>query len=454
MESSNFNKILNETPTYTRFLNVNEIDNLANLIIDLPNVKFKIIGKTVDEKPLLMLDIGENENTAMIIGVPHSDEPLGSLVITYFARWLATHPEANCFGWRWLLIPILERRGMYLNEGWFNMPESFAAMAKSSFREPTEDQYEWTFPIEYKDYQWTQSRPETLSVKEVLEKEKPELLCNLHHSGFTNGYYYFSNDLPEVYEKLRKFVATLNIPLSDTAPDVPFGRMLSPGFYKMYGLKDYINYFKEKDPLALPALRRGACSDEWYQTNIGGFSFNCEVPMYLSHKLKDKNPSKKTYKKMIDERYNRKKSRLDYSKKILEILKEYENIANPLLLNLAKKHIANAQLSLDHEKRIIEKVEDRTITKAEKFENSVLEDIFDLFFLGQIWRVAESICVKGSAPKICRLMETSDLEIKSLAKSVQDRGAFYHIPIRNSVKMQLGSILIISEALKNKIKID
>jgi len=452
MEITDFHKILNEIPTYTRFLNVNEIDNLVYLITELPNVNHKRIGNTVDDKPLLLLDIGDSDKTALIIGVPHSDEPLGSLVVTFFARWLATHPEANSFGWRWLLIPILERRGMRLNEGWFNMPESIAAMAKSSFREPTEDQYEWTFPIKYEDYQWTQSRPETIAIKEVLEKERPELLCNLHHSGFTNGYYYFSKDFQEVYSKLRKFVSGLRIPLADTAPDVPFGKMLSAGFYQMYGLKDYLEYYKKKDPLILPAIRRGACSDEWYQKNIGGFSFNCEVPMYLSHKLKDKNPSKTSYKKMIEQRYKRKKSRLKYSIKLIDKLKEYEYMADPLLISLAKKHIANAQSSLEHEKRILDRTEDITITKAEKFVNSVLEDLFDLFFLGQIWRVAESICVKGGAPRICQLMETSDLEIKSLAKSVQERGAFYHIPIRNSVKMQLGSILIIADALKNKLK--
>jgi len=451
METAYFQKILNEIPTYTRFLNVNEIDNLVSLITEMPNVKCKIIGQTVNDEPLIMIDIGEKDKTALIIGVPHSDEPLGSLVVTYFARWLAAHPEANYFGWRWLFVPILERRGMRLNEGWFNMPESFAAMAKSSFREPTEDQYEWTFPIEYEDYKWSQSRPETIAIKTVLEKEKPELLCNLHHSGFTNGYYYLSEDFPEIYPKLRKFSTSLRIPLSDISPDVPFGKMFSPGFYQMYGLKDYLEYYKKKDPLILPALRRGACSDEWYQKNIGGFSFNCEVPMYLSHKLKDKTPSKKSFKKMIEQRYKRKKSRVNYSIKILDKLKDYENMADSILFTLAKKHIANAQLSLDHEKRILEKTEDKTVTKAEKFENSVLEDLFDLYFLGQIWRVAENICVKGGAPKICQLMETSDIEIKSIAKSVQERGAFYQVPIRNSVKMQLGSILIIAEALKERL---
>jgi hypothetical protein len=451
MEKTYSHKILNEIPTYTRFLNVNEIDNLIKCITEMPNIKHKTIGHTINNEPLTMLDIGEKKDkTALIIGVPHSDEPLGSLVVTYFARWLATNPDVNNFGWRWLLVPILERRGMRLNEGWFNMPESFAAMAKSTFREPTEDQYEWTFPIEYEDYIWTQSRPETIAIKEVMEKEQPEILCNLHHSGFTNGYYYLSEDLPEIYPSLKKLSTSLRIPLSDNSPDVPFGKMFYPGFYQMYGLKDYLEYYTKKDPLILPTLRRGACSDEWYQKNIGGFSFNCEAPMYLSHKLKDKNPSKKSYKKIIEQRYKRKKSRLKYSIKLIDKLKEYENMADSLLLNSAKKHITNAQLSLEHEKRILEKAEDKTITKAEKFENSIIEDLFDLFFLGQIWRVAESICIKGGVPKICQLMETSEIEIKTLAKNVQERGAFYQVPIRNSVKMQLGSLLIIAEALKKK----
>ena len=97
-----------------------------------------------------------------------------------------------------------------------------------------------------------------------------------------------------------------------------------------------------------------------------------------------------------------------------------------------------------------EKTEENIVTNSEVFENEVLADIFDLFFLGQIWRVAESICIKGGKPKICQLMGSADIEIKTLGKNVQQRGNFYQLPIRNSVKMQLGSILIIAEALKDK----
>jgi trimethylamine-N-oxide reductase (cytochrome c) len=61
----------------------------------------------------------------------------------------------------------------------------------------------------------------------------------------------------------------------------------------MYGLRDYIDYYKKTDPEALRTLERGACSDEWYQNEIGGFSFNCEVPMYRSQNISDKTPSGK-----------------------------------------------------------------------------------------------------------------------------------------------------------------
>jgi len=446
----NFEDVYRDIPTYGRFLKVDEIDYLVNSILKFPNVEYKTVGTTIENEPLKMLEIGKGEKTALITGVPHSDEPLGSLVVTFLARWLASHPEKDFFGWRWLFIPILERRGMRLNEGWFNMPHSFAALSKSNFREPTEDQYEWTFPIEYGQHMWNKSRPETLAVKKVLEEEKPDLLCNLHHSGFYNAYYYLSRELPEIYNDLRKLAKSCRLPISDSSPDVPFGKMFEPGFYQMYGLKDYIDYYKEKDPDILTTIRRGACSDEWYSDKIGGFSFNCEVPLYLSAKLQDKDSSTKSNKKVLTNRYNRKKNRVKYSIKLINLMEDCADLADPLLLDVAEKHVANAQISLDHEKRILDKAQDKIITKSEVFENEVMADIFDLFFLGQIWRVAESICIKGGNPKICSLMDSLDIELKTIEKNIQEKGNFYQLPIRNSVKMQLGSILIIAEALKNK----
>ena len=146
---------------------------MVDEITQLPGVSSRPVGETIEGETLKMLEIGTGEKTALIIGVPHSDEPMGSLVATYFARWLATHPGSTFHDWRWLIIPILERQGMRLNEGWFNNHRSFAAMARTYFRNPTEDQYEWNFPIRYKDYTWSKSRPETLAVKKSSSPKGP-----------------------------------------------------------------------------------------------------------------------------------------------------------------------------------------------------------------------------------------------------------------------------------------
>ncbi|MBU4032008.1 MAG: hypothetical protein KKD98_04325, partial [Candidatus Thermoplasmatota archaeon] len=123
--------ILDGVPNYTRFLQVREIDRVVRDIAELPGVEARVIGKTMFGEPITTLEIGHGPRTAVMIGVPHSDEPLGSLGSIYFARWLATHPEHEYLGWRWVIIPVLERDGMKLNEGWFNNHSTYSAMVKS-----------------------------------------------------------------------------------------------------------------------------------------------------------------------------------------------------------------------------------------------------------------------------------------------------------------------------------
>ena len=108
-----FRSLINNVPSYTRFLSVSEIDALIQDITAMPGVKHRVMGKTVNEEDLTLIEIGDSDTTALIIGVPHSDEPLGSLVTTYFARWLAQHPqEVKSLGWRWLFSHAGEKLGL------------------------------------------------------------------------------------------------------------------------------------------------------------------------------------------------------------------------------------------------------------------------------------------------------------------------------------------------------
>jgi hypothetical protein len=449
LNRSHFAKILREVPVHSRFLKVKEVLSLAENFSRYSSIEEKTIGKTAGNKPLKLYSMGSGEKTALIIGVPHSDEPLGSLVTTYFVDWMVKHPEVDFFGWRWLVIPVLEQRGMRMNEGWFSSWGSLVDTAKSYFREPTENQYEWTFPFEYKNYKWVQPRPESNAVKEVLKGEKPSLLCNLHHCGFYNTYFYFSRDLPEAYPRLSKLSKNLGLPLSTSNPDVPFGKVLTPGFYQMYGLKDYIDYYSRHEPENLLTIRRGASSDEWYLDTIGGFSFNCEVPLFGSSIAKDGKVTNRKLGSLLEERRKKRAATIQYCINVLSRLEPFFCLSDPLLLGSVLKHVANAKLELESADTKIHAAGDRKATNFEVFENDLMVDVANLLLMGQIWRVTKTIQCNQRKSQTGNMAARINRKILALAKKINYRGGLAPIPLQKLVKMQLGSILIIADVLTN-----
>ena len=451
MNHNHFTKILGEVPSYSRFLKVNEIEEFVGNFRQCSSVEERTIGKTAENTPLKMYTMGSGEKTGLIIGVPHSDEPLGSLVAIYFIDWMVRHPEVDFFNWRWLIIPVLEQRGMRMNEGWFSNWGSLIDTAKSYFREPTENQYEWTFPFEYKNYKWVHSRPESTAVKEIIKDEKPDLLCNLHHCGFYDTYFYFSMDLPEAYPRLRELSGNLGLPLSTSNPDVPFGKVLTPGFYQMYGLRDYIDYYTRHEPENLLTMRRGSTSDEWYQDTIGGFSFNCEVPLLESSIKKDNKISNHKLRGVLGKRRKKRAATINYCINVLTKLEPVFCLSDPLILGSVLKHVANAKLELEFADAKIQASGNRNATNFEVFENDLMVDVADLLLFGQVWRVAETIRANQRKQQ-AENTERIDRKIAALAKKTNCRGGFAPIPLQKLIRMQLGTILIIADVLQNGTK--
>ena len=450
MNHNHLTEILREVPNYSRFLMVNEIEEFAVNFSQYSSVEKRTIGKTAENKPLKMYTMGSGEKTGLIVGVPHSDEPLGSLVTIHFIDWMVKHPEVDFFGWRWLIIPVLEQRGMRMNEGWFGSWGSLVDTAKYYFREPTENQYEWTFPFEYKNYKWTHSRPESNAVKEIIKNEKPDLLCNLHHCGFYDTYFYFSMDLPEAYPRLRELSRNLGLPLSTSNPDVPFGKVLTPGFYQMYGLRDYIDYYTRHEPENLLTMRRGSTSDELYQDTIGGFSFNCEVPLLKSSIRKDDKISNHKLRDLLEKRREKRATTINYCLDVLTELEPFFCLSNPVLLGSVLKHVASAKLESESAKAKINAAGNRDATNFEVFENSLMVDVANLLLLGQIWRVTETIHRNQRKSFAKEITSKINRKIIVLGDIISYQGKFVPISLQKLVKMQLGSILIISDVLSNE----
>jgi hypothetical protein len=287
-------------------------------------------------------------------------------------------------------------------------------------------------------------------VKEILKSEKPDLLCGLHHAAFYNTYYYFSRDLPEAYPRLRELAKSLKLPFSEQAPDVPFGKVLAPSFYQMYGLKDYWDYYSKNEPEKLSRLKRGACSDEWYEDAVGGFSFNCEVPLFQSSVKKDNEASEHNLEELLENKKRKNRVNVQYYEELLSKLEPFFAFSNPLLLNSVLKSVASAKLRLEDSVSKKKPDEDRKATNFEVFENDVMVDISDLLLLGQIWRAAKYISTTNETQTIS-LMKTVDQKMSALAESINRRGRFVPIPLQKLVKMQLGSTLVIADVLLNNL---
>jgi hypothetical protein len=275
-------------------------------------------------------------------------------------------------------------------------------------------------------------------------------LCGLHHVGFYNTYYYFSRDLPEAYPRLRELAQTLKLPFSEQAPDVPFGKALAPGFYQMYGLKDYFDYYSKNEPEKLSRLKRGACSDEWYEDTIGGFSFNCEVPLFQSSVKKNNEASERNLKDLLENKKRKNLVNVQYYEELLSKLEPFFAFSNPLLLNSVLKSVANAKLLLE-DSASKKKPGDHKATNFEVFENDIMTDISDLLLLGQIWRVTKHIFSTTNETRAMSLMKAVDQKMSALSESIQRRGRFVPIPIQKLVKMQLGSTLVIADVLLNNV---
>jgi hypothetical protein len=291
-------------------------------------------------------------------------------------------------------------------------------------------------------------------VKEILKNEKPDLLCNLHHCGFYDTYFYFSRGLSEAYPRLRELSDNLGLPLSTSTPDVPFGKVLTPGFYQMYGLKDYIDYYTRNEPENLLTMRRGSTSDEWYQDTIGCFSFNCEVPLLESLIKKDGKVSNNKLGDLLEKRRKKRADTIQYCINVLTKLEPFFRLSDPLLLVSVLKHVANAKLELEFAASGKKAAGDRNATNFEVFENDLMVDIGDLLLLGQVWRVTETIRRNQRKSQTGNIALRTDGKIMALAKKINYRGGFVPIPLQKLIKMQLGSLLIIADILSNGTQLD
>ncbi len=445
-----FESIVRDIPDYNTFFTVDELNASSEKLVRKHPKKVKIleIGKSRKGEKIKALRIGKGRRTALLFGFPHPNEPIGSMTLEYLSWRLAEDRSLNELNYTWYIVKCADPDGARLNESWFKGPFTLLNYALNYYRPPGYQQIEWTFPVKYKTLLWDEPIPETQALMKIMENTKPQFMYSLHNSGFGGVYFYVSSPCKPIYSKLQNLAKREQLPLHLGEPETPYMKKLSEAIFKMPTSTERYEFLKKhtkKDPGKI--INYGTSSDDYARRVGGSFTLVCEMPYYYDSRIEDTSESDMIRREAVqcsiehaEERHNFVKEKYSKLKSNLKNYKDKKPFIDAIEDSLkrfpdvirARKHWAKTDPKLG-----------RKATVAEKLDSCIVSRFYDLLSLGMLYR-----CVKDTGNK---RVEQEVLEQITKRNQELERDLTYKaIPIRNLVRVQLGSALLTAEYIGKK----
>jgi Zinc carboxypeptidase len=247
------------------------------------------VGASAEGRPIELLSIGSGRRPALLVGVPHPNEPIGTLTLEFLCRLFCEDAALReRLDVTLHVIKVADPDGIALNEGWFKGVFSPLRYALNYYRPPHREQVEWSFPVSYKTLRFDTPSPETAVVMRIMERVRPRFFYSLHNAGFCGVYFYVSHERPALFDAFHRLVADQGLPLHLGEPEVPYLRALAPAVYALFGIDatyDYMASALGEDPA--PLIEAGTSADDWLRGVSDAFSLVCELPYYIAPALAD-----------------------------------------------------------------------------------------------------------------------------------------------------------------------
>lgn len=453
-----YEKLLADIPEYETFLTAEELDaSSRKLAEEHPEcVELFSIGKSRDGHDLLCLKIGSGKKTALMFGLPHPNEPIGTMMLEYLTKALAESPELReRFGYTLYVVKAWDYDGYLLNEGWVKGPYTITNYSTHFFRPVSSQQVDWTFPIDYKELHFHDVMPEAQAMMGLIEKIRPDFIYSLHNSGFGGVYWYFTKDQDhDLYEELYEAPRRQNIPIHFGEPESPALKVFYPAVFEGGGIEveyDYMEKYGVKN--IAEEIGSGTCSDEFANKLCGAITFLTEMPYFYDARINDTSVSDMTRGEAIREK-------IDWERKANEKLKDALNLSmdamdqkNPFLMAIVgsmKESGEEAQLKMIEEDPIYQ----TQATKAEKFDSVNISKFYRLLGFGMLVRANElELARVKDAEKRAKLEQGKAAAQKiydELAVSLEQEMHYSVIPIRKLVTIQLECGLKVADYLLKK----
>ncbi|ANZ35626.1 hypothetical protein BBK82_05570 [Lentzea guizhouensis] len=283
-------------PEIDRICTVDEVNAAVDeLVAELPEVcRVRRVGASRRGEALRLLSVGHGARTALVIGCPHPNEPIGLLTVTHLARLVAETPELrDGIGFSWHFIPCIDPDGTRLNEGWFAGPHTIRRYHSEFYRPALRDQPEWTFPVLDERAHFDRTLPETEALARVIDELRPALQYSLHNADFGGVFFILGREVPGVADDLARVATQVGVPLSLGPVDTLGWPVLGPAVYLMPPAEVLIAANSQG------AQARHGGSSAHYADRYGTTSLITEVPFWHDERASDAGDSGRSYAEVL-----------------------------------------------------------------------------------------------------------------------------------------------------------
>ncbi len=440
--------ILDDVPDYQVFLTVDELkasaQQLANDHSDV--VEILPVGHSRQGDPINALKIGNGANKALLFAMPHPNEPIGSMMLEYLSRRLATDEALReSLDYTWYMIKCVDPDSTRLNEGWFKGPFSTVNYARHFYRPPSFQQVEWTFPIDYKTLHFHDPLPETQALMTLIEQIEPNFIYSLHNSGFGGAYFYISEDAQPLYEPFHQVVKSQDLPLHLGEPEMPYAQVYTDAIFHVPPISELYD-FLEKQTGGDPAetILGGTSSFDYARKFGDPFCLVCEMPYFYNPAIHDTSPSDMIRRDAILQGLEQSRKDIGLLQEQYDAVKGELTVSSPFRFTLEEtlrtfSEYIQAQENWARTDPQTEKV----ATVAEKFDSLVIHSFYQLLSLGMFVRMIEAqIEATGESSALRSALENARAIFETHHTELEAKLDYEVIPIQKLVRVQLGSALL------------
>lgn len=432
-------EILQQVPNYQEFLTPDELhESSVRLVEEFPQLaQLQVIGTSTDGRPIELLTIGRGSRTALFLGAPHPNEPIGTLTLEFLSRLLCERQDLreqlDC---TFLIVKVSDPDGLALNGGWLKGSFSPLTYALNYYRPPQDEQVEWGFPIHYKTLHFTIPPAETQTVMQLMEQYRPAFFYSLHNASFCGVYFYLSRRLPRLFAQLQQLVAAQGLPLHRGEPEVPYIQPWDQAIYPLFGAQEGYDFLEKnlgKDPA--PYIATGTSSDDYLKKLVpDSLSLVCELPYYTDLVLEDDAPSGITRREAMAEGMHR----TEKTVRVLEahFLSLLDKLPRDRLFRSVAEYLRRTPKRLVAQRKAIEAPPyAQEASRAQAFDARVCRSFHCVLYLGEMYRLAREVGEEGRA-------EEMRAHIAARLEQITAESTIRLLPLKQLVAIQAGSGLL------------